>query len=232
MICIFSSMNGNCYVCGQTRPCCRQTLFELFDNRHHNAVLPLRGEIKRAWGLGSVWKTCCGTIYGMYFNEKTIDMIQCIKEKRRSGSESNEFCKIIHRMKNGHSGQQDSVHVPVVKKFNVILKNIWNSYLWSSFSVALMSSRGYYKDLKPSDFTSDVEYLEERVKWGLQAGYTFQDCFNHWIDDFGQTLQNASSQNQMKDNNKWNKDPANHCLQNRIGSPQHSEDALILFMQK
>lgn len=94
-----------------------------------------------------------------------------------------------------------------------------------------MSSRSYYKDLKPSNFTSDVEYLEERVKWGLQVGYTFQECFSHWIEDFGQRLQNASSQNQMKDN-KWNKDPANHCLQNRIGSPQHDEDALILFMQK
>ena len=104
--------------------------------------------------------------------------------------------------------------------------------MWSSFSVALMRSRGYYKDLKPSDFTSDIEYLEERVKWGLQAGYTFQECFNHWIEDFGQTLQNTSSQNQMKGKNKWNKDPANHCLQNRIGSPQHGEDALILFMQK
>lgn len=58
-------MNGHCHVRGQTRPCCRQTLFELGDNRHPRLVVPLK-----AWGLGSVWKTCCGAIYGMYFNEE------------------------------------------------------------------------------------------------------------------------------------------------------------------
>jgi len=64
-------MDNQCQVCGQTRPCCRQSLFELADNRHPKLVIPLKGEIHEAWGLGSVWKTCCGTIYGMYYDEET-----------------------------------------------------------------------------------------------------------------------------------------------------------------
>ena len=64
-------MNDQCHVCDQTRPCCRQSLFELADNRHQKSVLPLKGEIREAWELGSVWKTCCGAIYGMFFNEVT-----------------------------------------------------------------------------------------------------------------------------------------------------------------
>jgi len=32
-------------------------------------VIPVMGEIREAWGLGSVWKTCCGTVYGMYYDE-------------------------------------------------------------------------------------------------------------------------------------------------------------------
>jgi len=66
-----SSMDNQCPVCGQTRPCCRQSLFELADNRHPKLVIPLKGEIREAWGLGSVWKTCCGTIYGMCCDEET-----------------------------------------------------------------------------------------------------------------------------------------------------------------
>jgi len=41
----------------------------------------------------------------------------------------------------------------------------------------------YYKDLKRDDFASDDEYLAERVKRGLAAGFTFQQCrHNHLID--------------------------------------------------
>jgi len=32
-------------------------------------VISVKGEIREAWGLGSVWKTCCGTVYGMYYDE-------------------------------------------------------------------------------------------------------------------------------------------------------------------
>ena len=64
-----SSMDNQCHVCGQTRAYCRQSLLELADNRHPKLVVPLKGEIREAWGLGSVWKTCCGTIYGMYYDE-------------------------------------------------------------------------------------------------------------------------------------------------------------------
>jgi len=55
----------------------------------------------------------------------------------------------------------------------------------------------YYKDLKRNDFESDEKYLEERVKRGIQAGYTFQQCFEHWLEDFKQALNNASSQEQQ-----------------------------------
>ena len=57
----------------------------------------------------------------------------------------------------------------------------------------------YYKDLKRSDFDSDEKYLEERVKRGLQAGYTFQQCFEHWLKNFKQALYNASNQEQTND---------------------------------
>jgi len=28
----------------------------------------------------------------------------------------------------------------------------------------------------------------ERVKRGLAAGYTFQECYQHWLDEFEATL--------------------------------------------
>jgi len=56
----------------------------------------------------------------------------------------------------------------------------------------MSSHQHYYIDLKRSDFTSDEKYLEERVRRGLEAGYTFQQCFEHWLDDFKQALYNAS----------------------------------------
>ena len=57
------------------------------------------------------------------------------------------------------------------------------------FFFSPMSSHDhYYKDPKRSDFESDEKYLEERVKRGLQARYTFQQCFEHWLEDFKQAL--------------------------------------------
>ena len=64
---------------------------------------------------------------------------------------------------------------------------------FSFFSVFPMSShQHYYIDLKRSDFDSDDKYLEERVRRGLAAGYTFEQCFEHWLADFKQALYNAS----------------------------------------
>jgi len=40
----------------------------------------------------------------------------------------------------------------------------------------------YYKDLKREDFASDEDYLVERVKRGLAAGFTFRQCRHHLID--------------------------------------------------
>ena len=55
---------SRCCVCKQTRPCCRQTLFELNEHgTHDNLVRPIKGPLKEAWGLGSVYVTCCGSVY-------------------------------------------------------------------------------------------------------------------------------------------------------------------------
>ena len=62
----------------------------------------------------------------------------------------------------------------------------------------MSSHNHYYIDLKRSDFESDDKYLEERVRRGLEAGYTFQQCFEHWLADFAQALDNASEQQQQQ----------------------------------
>jgi len=66
----------------------------------------------------------------------------------------------------------------------------------------MSSHNHYYIDLNRDDFESDEKYLEERVKRGLQAGYTFQQCFEHWLEDFKQALDNASEQQQSPPNDK------------------------------
>ena len=61
-----------CYVCKQSRPCCRQPLMDLKDRGHHEKfVHPVKGPLKDAWGLGSVWVTCCHAYYGMYYDDET-----------------------------------------------------------------------------------------------------------------------------------------------------------------
>ena len=46
----------------------------------------------------------------------------------------------------------------------------------------------YYKDLKRDNFTSDDEYLAERVQRGLAAGFTFQQCRHHHLIDLALAL--------------------------------------------
>jgi len=46
----------------------------------------------------------------------------------------------------------------------------------------------FYKDLKREDFAPDNEYLAERVKRGLAAGFTFQQCRHHHLIDLGLAL--------------------------------------------
>ena len=46
----------------------------------------------------------------------------------------------------------------------------------------------YYQDLKRDDFASDDEYLAERVKRGLAAGFTFQQCRHHHLIDLALAL--------------------------------------------
>jgi len=56
----------------------------------------------------------------------------------------------------------------------------------------MSSHQHYYIDLKRSDFATDEDYLAERVKRGFAAGYTFQQCYEHWLADFKQALYKAS----------------------------------------
>ena len=49
-------------------PCCGQPL-ELGEQVHQEKfVHPVKGPLKDAWGLGSVWVTCCRAYYGLYFD--------------------------------------------------------------------------------------------------------------------------------------------------------------------
>jgi len=61
-----------CYVCKQSRPYCRQPILELSKNGTHDKfVHAVSGPLREAWGLGSVYATCCGAIYGTYHNKET-----------------------------------------------------------------------------------------------------------------------------------------------------------------
>ena len=93
----------------------------------------------------------------------------------------------------------------------------------------MSSHNHYYIDLNRDDFETDEKYLEERVKRGLQAGYTFQQCLN-----IGWKISNKP----------WTMPPSNNNHQTiskpltiacRIKAdhvPQFGEDVLITFMQK
>jgi len=62
----------HCYVCKQTRPCCRQPILELSRKGNHTRFIrALTGPLRKDWGLGCVYATCCGAIYGMYHNVVT-----------------------------------------------------------------------------------------------------------------------------------------------------------------
>ena len=46
----------------------------------------------------------------------------------------------------------------------------------------------YNQDLKREAFSSDLDYLEERVRRGLAARYTFEACQEHWWEDLAAAL--------------------------------------------
>ena len=65
-------MSIRCHVCRPTRPCCRQPLIQLWERDYHEKfVHPVKGPLRDAWGLGSVWVTCCATYYGMHYDPDT-----------------------------------------------------------------------------------------------------------------------------------------------------------------
>ena len=49
--------------------------------------------------------------------------------------------------------------------------------------------KGYYADLNRDDFETDEEFLYARVKKGLEVGYTFDQCFAHWLQDLADALE-------------------------------------------
>ena len=55
----------------------------------------------------------------------------------------------------------------------------------------------YHKDLKVSDFPSWDDYIEERVKRGLAAGYTFTECYQHWLEEFFMVLNEVTDERQQ-----------------------------------
>ena len=62
----------HCHVCKQLRPCCRQPILELRRNGTHTKFIrALSGPLRKEWGLGCVYATCCGVVYGMYYNVET-----------------------------------------------------------------------------------------------------------------------------------------------------------------
>ena len=52
----------------------------------------------------------------------------------------------------------------------------------------------YYRHLNRNDFDSDLAYLEARVRAGMKAGYTFDECRDHWFADFEKALYEASDE--------------------------------------
>jgi len=94
-------MANRCKTCDQTPT----------DNRHPKAMIPLKGEIREAWGLGIVWKTCCGTVHGMYYDKGANSHITMYL-----GKDEEEALEGVKFVKNRALSHQDGAHVPYVKK--------------------------------------------------------------------------------------------------------------------
>lgn len=56
----------------------------------------------------------------------------------------------------------------------------------------------YYKDLKRADFESDEDYLLERARLGMEAGYTYMQCQDHWFCDLERALYKGSDEASQK----------------------------------
>lgn len=54
--------------------------------------------------------------------------------------------------------------------------------------------KDYYKNLRQHDFPSWEDYMLTRIKRGLEEGYTFQECYEHWLEDFSKTLHQLSDE--------------------------------------
>ena len=54
----------------------------------------------------------------------------------------------------------------------------------------------YYQDLKREAFSSDLDNFKARVRRGLAAGYTFEQCQEHWWEDLAAALDLTSEEYQ------------------------------------
>ena len=112
---------ASCYVCKQTRPCCRLPLTELGKRGTHDKFIrTLSGPLREAWGLGCVWETCCKAIYGMYPNYETsrYEAVFLGNHYEEAMSRVNHV-KSFYEDKKG-AGHQDCAHVPPCNnKWNV-----------------------------------------------------------------------------------------------------------------
>ena len=55
----------------------------------------------------------------------------------------------------------------------------------------LKAHRHYYKDVNKDNFPSNDDYLLEHIKRGMELGYTFKQCYEHWLKDFEIALYNT-----------------------------------------
>lgn len=71
----------------------------------------------------------------------------------------------------------------------------------SMHQMAKWKTPKYCEDLSMEDFGGDVDaYIEARAERGMEAGYTFEQCYEHWLLDFGNNILCNSSDKQKEDN--------------------------------
>ena len=52
-----------------------------------------------------------------------------------------------------------------------------------------LAYKAYCADLNRDDFETDDDFLYAPVKKGLEAGYSFDQCFAHWLHDLADALE-------------------------------------------
>ena len=84
----------------------------------------------------------------------------------------------MHQRKRGKTGFETGLRIDYKKA-----RERWNNTDNMDFE-----KTDYCKNLKRDDFESDEEYLKARVTRGREAGYSFRECYEHWLDEFRDAL--------------------------------------------